>query len=175
MKKITETERLLLRELTPDDAPEFFKLNENPDVIRYTGDLPFTDVKEALAFLQNYREYDRNGYGRWAVMDKASHEFLGWCGLKYHEDTHETDIGFRFFEEHWNKGYASESAAACLQYGFETLHLQKIIGRAMAENIASVKVLQKLGMTFDREFDFDGKRGVIYTIEKQIDEGQSSE
>ncbi|MDR2235516.1 MAG: GNAT family N-acetyltransferase [Chryseobacterium sp.] len=167
MKKITETERLLLRELTPDDAPEFFKLNENPDVIRYTGDLPFADVNEALAFLQNYRDYDRNGYGRWAVMDKAGHEFLGWCGLKYHEDTHETDIGFRFFEEHWNKGYASESAAACLQYGFETLHLQKIIGRAMAENIASVKVLQKLGMTFDREFDFDGKRGVIYTIENK--------
>ena len=168
MKKIAETERLLLRELTPEDAEHFFNLNQNPNVIKYTGDSSFTSAEEARNFLKNYKDYERNGYGRWAVVDKSDHTFLGWCGLKYHEETLETDIGFRFFEEYWNKGYASESAAASLNYGFEKLSLPKIIGRAMAENTASIRVLQKMGMLFDREFDFDGNNGVIYTIENLL-------
>jgi len=168
MKKIAETERLILRELTPEDAEHFFNLNQNPNVIKYTGDSSFTSVEEARNFLKNYKDYERNGYGRWAVVDKSDHTFLGWCGLKYHEETRETDIGFRFFEEYWNKGYASESAAASLNYGFEKLNLPKIIGRAMAENTASIRVLQKMGMLFDREFDFDGNNGVIYTIENLL-------
>lgn len=165
MKRITETERLLLRELTPDDAENFFQLNHNPNVIRYTGDSSFSSVEEAQRFLENYKDYEVSGYGRWAVIDKENHTFLGWCGLKYHKETRETDIGFRFFEEYWNKGYASESAAACLNYGFEKLNLQKIIGRAMAVNTASVKVLQKIGMNLESEFDFEGNKGIIYTIE----------
>ncbi len=165
MKKIAETERLLLRELCSDDADGFFRLNQNPNVIRYTGDSAFTHVEEARDFLENYKDYEKNGCGRWAVINKSDLTFLGWCGLKYHEETGETDLGFRFFEEYWNKGYASESAAACLNYGFEQLNLQKIIGRAMAENTASIRILQKMGMTFTREFDFDGNTGVIYTIE----------
>lgn len=165
MKKIAETERLILRELTPEDAEHFFSLNQNPNVLKYTGDSSFTSVEEARNFLKNYKDYERNGYGRWAVVDKNNYTFLGWCGLKYHEETRETDIGFRFFEEYWNKGYASESAAASLNYGFEKLNLPKIIGRAMIGNTASIRVLQKMGMIFDREFDFDGNNGVIYTIE----------
>lgn len=166
MKKVLETDRLLLRELTVEDADNFYKLNENPNVIRYTGDSPFEDIEEAYAFLQNYKDYEVNGYGRWVVIDQSSHEFLGWCGLKYDRSKDETDIGFRFFEEHWNKGLATESAAACLKYGFEQLNLKKIVGRAMSDNIASIMVLQKLGLTFDKEFDFDGHKGFIYTIQK---------
>lgn len=166
MKKILETDRLLLRELTIEDAYHFYELNTNPNVIQYTGDLPFGNVEEALVFLQNYKDYRENGYGRWAVIDKSNTEFLGWCGLKYDTSKAETDIGFRFFEKNWSRGLATESAAACLKYGFDQLHLKKIVGRAMSENIASIKVLQKLGLTFDKEFDFDGHKGVIYSIEK---------
>ncbi|MBG6234049.1 RimJ/RimL family protein N-acetyltransferase [Pedobacter sp. CAN_A7] len=70
-------------------------------------------------------------------------EFLGWCGLKYDEHLNETDIGFRFFEDYWNKGYATESAKACLTYGFKKLGLKIIVGRAMADNIASIKDIEK--------------------------------
>ncbi|SIQ84918.1 GNAT family N-acetyltransferase [Chryseobacterium sp. RU33C] len=166
VKKILETNRLLLRELTIDDAADFYELNANPRVIHYTGDSAFVNVEEALCFLRNYNDYKVNGYGRWAVISKSDNEFLGWCGLKYTISKNETDIGFRFFEKYWNMGFATESAAACLNYGFDELNLQKIIGRAMSENKASIKVLQKLGLTFEKEFDFSGQKGVIYAIEK---------
>lgn len=166
VKKILETDRFLLRELTVDDAMSFYELNENPKVIQYTGDRSFESVEEALSFLQNYKDYEENGYGRWAVIDKSNNEFLGWCGLKYDPSKEETDLGFRFFEKFWNRGVATESAIACLKYGLDQLKIKKIVGRAMSENIASIKVLQKLGFIFDKEFDFDGHKGVIYTIEK---------
>ncbi|MBB4807754.1 RimJ/RimL family protein N-acetyltransferase [Chryseobacterium defluvii] len=166
MKKILETDRLLLRELTTDDAESFYRLNQNPNVIRYTGDVSFTNIEEAREFLKNYGDYQINGFGRWAVICKQNHQFLGWCGLKYDKNSGETDIGFRFFEEYWNKGLATESAEACIRYGFEELDLKRIIGRAMAENAASIKVLQKIGLSFEKEFDFNGSKGVIYKIEK---------
>lgn len=97
MKPILETERLLLRELNSDDAGDFFNLNENPNVIKYTGDKAFQNIDEAREFLENYQDYRLNGYGRWAVMSKENNEFVGWCGLKYNSSTDETDVGFRFF------------------------------------------------------------------------------
>lgn len=167
MKEILETERLLLRELNPNDAENFYKLNLNLNVIKYTGNSAFKDIDEAQEFLENYQDYKLNGCGRWAVIEKSNNEFLGWCGLKYDKNLDETDIGFRFFEEHWNKGFATESAQACIDYGFENLNLKTIIGRAMSENVASIKVLEKIGLSFDKEFDFDEKnKGVIYKIQK---------
>lgn len=167
MKEILKTERLLLRELNPDDAENFYKLNLNPNVIKYTGNSAFKDIDEAKEFLENYLDYKLNGFGRWAVIEKSNNEFLGWCGLKYDQNLDETDIGFRFSEEHWNKGFATESAKACIDYGFENLNIKTIVGRAMSENVASIKVLEKIGLSFDKEFDFDEKnKGVIYKIEK---------
>jgi len=167
MKAILETHRLLLREFNPGDAGQFYQLNLNPNVIRYTGNTAFKNVEEATLFLENYQDYKQNGYGRWAVLDKSNDEFLGWCGLKYDKNLDETDIGFRFFETHWGKGYATESAKACMAYGFEKLHLETIIGRAMTENVASIKVLEKIGLAFDKEFDFDKQnKGVIYKMDR---------
>lgn len=165
MKEILKTERLILRELNPNDAENFYKLNLNPNVIKYTGNSAFKDINEAKNFLENYQDYKLNGFGRWAVIEKSTNEFLGWCGLKYDKNLDETDIGFRFFEEHWNKGFATESAKACIDFGFENLNLKSIVGRAMSENIASIKVLEKIGLKFERTFDFDQiNKGVIYKI-----------
>ena len=165
MKHILETDRLVLREFSIEDAENFYQLNLNPNVIKYTGDKAFESISLAENFLINYIDYKTNGFGRWAVINKANGEFLGWCGLKYAKELNQTDIGFRFFEKHWNKGFATESAEACINYGFEKLNLKTIVGRAMAENIASIKVLEKLGMKYEREFDFDEHKGLIYRIE----------
>src|SRR5690606_7313539 len=100
----------------------------------------------------------------WAVINKETGEFLGWCGLKL--DGNETDIGFRFFEKFWNKGYATESAKACLDYGFNDLRLNEIIGRAMKENTASIKVLEKIGLKYEKEMDCALHPGVLYRITK---------
>ncbi|WP_319590431.1 GNAT family N-acetyltransferase [uncultured Draconibacterium sp.] len=166
MKKILETDRLILRELNSGDAEDFYRLNINPNVIKYTGNSAFQSVEEAKEFLENYKDYKLNGYGRWAVITKKKNEFIGWCGLKFGEMENETDIGFRFFEEVWDKGYATESAKACLNYGFEKLKLKRIIGRAMKENMGSIRVLEKIGLEYEQDTDFDGKSAVIYKIEK---------
>ena len=165
MKEILKTERLLLRELNLDDAEKFYRLNLNPNVIKYTGNSAFKDIDEAKEFLKNYQDYKLNGFGRWTVIEKSTNKVLGWCGLKYDQNLDETDIGFRFFEEYWNKGFATESAKASINYGFETLKLKTIVGRAMSENLASIKVLEKIGLSFEKEFYFDKQyKGVIYKI-----------
>lgn len=168
MKTILETDRLLLREFEVSDAKNFYELNLNPNVIKYTGNKAFKDINEAKNFLENYSDYQRNGFGRWAVINKSDHEFLGWCGLKYDGKLNKTDIGFRFFEHFWNLGFATESAKACIDYGFVKLNLKTIVGRAMKENSASVKVLEKIGLQHVRDFDFNGHDGVIYSIENKI-------
>lgn len=164
MKHILETSRLVLRELNLGDAKDFYALNSNPKVIRYTGDSAFKNIGEAKQFLENYQDYKLNGYGRWAVILKETNQFIGWCGLKFDND--ETDIGFRFFEQEWNKGYATESALACLNYGFKELQLKCVIGRAMKTNIWSIRVLEKIGLEYDRDIEFDGCEAVLYRIEK---------
>lgn len=168
MKTILETHRLLLREFNICDAERFYELNLNPNVIKYTGNSAFKDIREAKTFLENYSDYKRNRFGRWAVIHKSTQEFIGWCGLKYDVKFDETDIGFRFFEHFWNKGFATESAKACIAYGFEKLNLKTIVGRAMKDNLASIKVLEKIGLQYERNFDFDGHEGVIYSIKNKI-------
>ena len=164
MNPILQTDRLVLRELNVNDSKSFYELNQNQNVIKYTGDTSFENITEAENFLRNYNDYEMNGFGRWAVIDKSSGEFLGWCGLKYVREIDETDIGFRFFEKYWNRGFATESAMACLKYGFEKLNLKTVFGRAMAENTASIKVLEKIGMKYEKEFDFVKHKGLIYRI-----------
>ncbi|MCK0132605.1 GNAT family N-acetyltransferase [Flavobacteriaceae bacterium F08102] len=162
MKKIIETGQLYLRELTTDDATYFYRLNLDTAVLKYTGDTPFVDVHSATLFLEHYDHYQKYGIGRWAVIRKSDEAFLGWCGLKYSEELNEYDIGFRFFKKYWNKGYATEAAKACVVYGLETLKLPEIVGRVMKENKASIRVLEKIGLAYDRDFDFDGSKGVLY-------------
>lgn len=159
---VLETSRLFLREITADDAQNAYELNLDPEVIRYTGDKAFTSIEEAGNFLKAYDHYTKYGFGRWAVIHKDSQEFLGWCGLKYTIDLDEYDIGFRFFKKHWNKGYATESAKASLEFGFTTFKMKTIVGRAMHENIGSIKVLKKIGLEYWKENECGGEPGVVY-------------
>jgi RimJ/RimL family protein N-acetyltransferase len=147
---ITQSPRLYLRQLTPQDAENFYRLNLDHHVMRYTGDVPFSTVEAAQTFLAHYDQYKKYGYGRWAVIRQSDDAFLGWCRLKYAPELEETDIGFRFFREFWNQGYATEAANLCLKLGFEQFGLKRIVGRAMSENVASIKVLEKIGLkTFE--------------------------
>ena len=166
MKKILETNRLLLREFELNDKHSFFELNEDNDVIKYTGDKAFDSVQLAGKFLKTYTHYQQYGYGRWAVILKDDNTFAGWCGLKFTPATNEVDLGYRFFKKYWNKGYATEAAIACIHYGFNQLQLKKIIGRVVNENVASIKVLINAGMKFEKEIDFDGRKGSCYAISK---------
>ena len=164
MKEIEniETERTIMRKLTKEDAENFYALNLDEEILKFTGDQPFENLQTAKNFLINYEQYEKYGVGRLAVIDKKTLKFLGWCGLKYSIDKNEYDIGFRFFKEFWNKGFATETAKKCLDIGFGELKIEKIVGRAMKKNFGSTKVLEKIGMKFKENFDFEGQEGVIY-------------
>jgi [ribosomal protein S5]-alanine N-acetyltransferase len=164
---ILETERLILREHSLEDAPFFFELNSNYHVVKYTGDSSFKMIEEAETIVRYVmNQYKENGYARWLVELKGTKAPIGWCGLKYHSDTKETDIGYRFLESAWGKGYATESAKACIDYGFKHFNLKRIIGDAMKENTASINVFKKIGMNYLKDSLLDGIESVIYEIKK---------
>jgi len=164
MKTILETKRLYLRAFIKGDGFFFYHLNNDPDVIKYTGNTSFSSLNEANFFIEKYDDYKRNGYGRWAVCLKESHEFIGWCGLKKEKETDDVDLGFRFFKKHWGKGYATEAALACIKYGFLELNLSEIIGRAHVDNKASIEVLKKCNLKFNKTFLYENKPTALYTL-----------
>lgn len=87
--------------------------------------------------------------------------------MKFHPETKEVDVGFRIFEEFWNQGIATETAKASVDYGFNSLNLNEIIGRAMKDNHASIMVLKKCGLVFSKEIELDGRPAVQYVITKK--------
>jgi [ribosomal protein S5]-alanine N-acetyltransferase len=165
MNVILETERLLLRTFTPEDAPLIYNLNLDPEVIRYTLD-PIKDIKHAREVLEKIilPQYALYNHGRWAVITKKDKEFIGWSGLKARPELNEIDLGYRFIKSAWGKGYATESAYACIKYGFEKLNLPRIIGRALPGNLASMRVLEKCGMKYVGEQTVEGLLHETYEI-----------
>lgn len=164
MKKIFETERLLLRELEGYDREAMFELNRDPEVVRYVGVDAMVDIAEAGHYVKVGRQrYAEDGCGRWAVVLKATNEMIGWSGLRPVEDFGGCiDLGYRYMKKHWGKGYASEAAAACLDYGFKELNMGRIDAHCMVENKASERVMQKIGMTFEGEYELGTKKVVRY-------------
>ena len=146
------TDRLVLRRFTLDDAAQYLPLVAMPEIIRYTADRPLQSVREAAALLASHpiRDYERFGYGRMACIEKSSGRLVGFSGLKFLEDMDETDIGYRFLPDCWGKGYATESAAAIMARQPARLGLSRIIGLVEPENTGSVRVLEKLGMRFEK-------------------------
>lgn len=158
------TERLFLRPFSSEDAKDIFELNSDLEVMKYTGDQPFGSITEARKFILSYNHYEKWNRGRLSVFLKESHTFIGWCGLKFHVETGETDLGYRFRKEFWGKGYGTEAAGICIKDGFSRLHLQRIYAEAYSENIGSIRIMEKIGMNFHEETLLKGEPGVIYEI-----------
>ena len=95
-----------------------------------------------------------------------SGEFLGWCGLKYDEELDEYDLGFCFLKKHWGKGYATEASELCIKLGFEKFKMPEIVGRVMSENVASIKVLEKLGRKSKESRMNNGVEWLILNVKK---------
>jgi [ribosomal protein S5]-alanine N-acetyltransferase len=165
MDVVFGTDRLLLRRFVEDDAPLLYELNLDPDVIRYTHD-PMTNVEHAKKVLKEVilPQYVLYGHGRWAVHLRSNLEFIGWCGLKYLSETNEVDLGYRFMKKFWGNGYATEAALACIEYGFTRLNLQRIVGRALPGNLASIKVLEKCAMKYLHEEVMHGYLHKTYQV-----------
>lgn len=165
MKEIVQTERLLLRQFGMQEAHLLMDLNDE-DVLRFTGDKPFTSLEEAEDALDNIilPQYKLYGHGRWAVFVKETGIFTGWCGLKYLPAKDEIDLGYRLLKKYRGRGYATEAAKASLDYGFNQLKIKTITARAVKANVASINVIKKIGMNFKAESDHHGKPSVIYEL-----------
>jgi len=161
----SETERLELRRFSLGDAPGFFSLNEDPEVIRYTGDVAFADENEARNFILDYNHYSLHGYGRWSIFIKETGEYVGFCGLNYSLEKNEVDLGFRIRRAHWGSGIATEAGRESLRLGFERYGLKKIVGQAMNANLASRRVLEKLKMIETSQFEEGGHIWIQYEID----------
>jgi len=169
MRTSLETERLLLRELLPTDDVGMFELDSNPQVHIYLGNKPVTSIEQVREAIANIRQqYLENGIGRWAVILKETNEFIGWSGLKLEKNVngYQTfyDLGYRFIQKHWGKGYAYETAKAFVDFGFNNMKLEKINAYADFDNLASRRVLEKVGMHFVNAFDDEGTQEAWYEI-----------
>lgn len=169
MSKYIETDRLLLRELFPSDDLGMFELDSNPEVHKYLGNNPVTDIEQSREAIAHIREqYLTRGIGRWAVILKETNEFIGWSGIKLEKDVNGHDffydLGYRFIQKHWGKGYAIEAANAFVNYGFNKLKLDTICAYADAGNKASRNVLEKAGLHYINTFEYEGEEEVWYEI-----------
>lgn len=154
---LLETERLTLRWFTLDDLDDYYRLGASTEVTRYTGDQPFADREEARRVLlaAPLRDYELYGYGRLACFEKGSGRLIGFNGLKYLPELDEVDIGYRFFQDCWGKGYATESSRAVMKWGYEALGLERIVAIVDPDNRASVRVIEKLGLVFEKKIQLD--------------------
>lgn len=145
---VIETARLRLRLFRPDDLDDLAAMLRDPLVVRYVGDGKPADREVAEKALTSVIDHwRRHGFGRWAVEDKETHQFLGYGGLRSLLGTPE--VVYHFATSHWGKGYATEVAHASLRFGFEEHRFERIVAIAKPENAASIHVMEKLGMQYE--------------------------
>jgi len=153
-----ETERLILRNILPEDVDGMFELDSDPEVHKYLGNKPFTTKSQSEVNIKEIiKQYENYGIGRWAMVNKQTNEFMGWSGLKFNTITlngHSNfyDVGYRIIKRFWGKGYATESSIAALDYGFNTLNLDTIYGITEKDNQASHQILLKIGLKYIEDF-----------------------
>jgi len=153
MKKILETERLFLREFSVDDAEFILNLLNTPGWLKYIGDKNVRTPEDAVSYLENgpIKSYKENGFGLWMTLLKNSNIPVGMCGLINRETLEDIDIGFALLPEYLNLGYGYEIAHATMDYANNTLGIKKIVAITNSNNIPSIKLLNKLGLQFEKK------------------------
>lgn len=150
--RILETKRLVIRHLTEADADFVLELLNEPSFIRNIADRGIRTIADARTYIQNVpvASYIQNGFGMFAVELKEIGIPIGMCGLIHRDILPDVDIGYALLERYWNQGYASEAAAAVLDYGYKVIGLKRIVAITALDNDASAKVLERIGFQFDR-------------------------
>ncbi len=146
------TERLLLRQPTTEDAAFLLGLLNEPSFLRFVGDRGVRSEEQAREYLRQgaMASFENNGFGFFVVERREDRAVIGICGLVDRPGLDDVDIGFALLPEHWRKGYAYEAAAAVLEHARSTLELQRIVAITAETNEASIGLLEKLGLHFER-------------------------
>lgn len=155
-----KTSRLILREATHDDAAFILELLNQPDWIEYIGDRNIGDLASAAVYINErlISAYHANGFGLYMVDLAKTGTTIGLCGLVKRQSLPDPDIGFAFLKEWQGKGFAREAAEATLEYAYHELGLERVVGFTLPENNRSIRLLESLGMVFDRTVFVDGDR-----------------
>jgi len=150
--KVLETDRLVLRRLTIDDAPFILELLNDAAFMRYIGDKGVRTLDDARNYIVNgpMASYEQFGFGLYATELKQPRVPIGICGVLKRDTLPDPDIGFAFLSDYRNQGYAFEAAAATMQHARETLGLDRVLAITTPDNEGSAKLLNKIGMRFDR-------------------------
>jgi [ribosomal protein S5]-alanine N-acetyltransferase len=150
--KVIETERLILRYLSQDDAEFMLELLNDPSFIQNIGDRKIRSLDGAKVYIKNgpVASYAQHGFGLYLVELKETGESIGICGLIKRDVLDDVDIGYAFLPRYWSKGYAIESALAVKQYARDVVGLKRIVGITDPRNAGSIRVLEKLGMTYQK-------------------------
>jgi len=152
MTTVLETERLTLRRLSPGDAEFIVDLLNQPSFLRYIGDKEVRTNEDALRYIETgpVASYERFGFGLYLVELKESGASIGMCGLLKRDSLEDVDVGFAFLPQYWSQGLAFEAASAVMNYGREALGLRRIVAITSLDNTASIRLLEKLGLRFER-------------------------
>ena len=149
---VLQTRRLVLRELSLDDAPFILELVNEPAFIRFIGDKGVRDIASAQDYITKgpLASYARHGYGLWLVQKMDSQESIGICGLVKRDTLLDVDIGYAFLARFRSQGYAFESACAVKDYAIHRMGFKRLLGVTDQDNLMSIKVLEKIGLKYER-------------------------
>ncbi|WP_242923565.1 GNAT family N-acetyltransferase [Pontibacter liquoris] len=164
MKHILETERLWLREFNLGDKEFVIALLNSPGWLQFIGDRNVKTDEQAAHYLENgpLKSYRENGYGLYLVEQKADNCAIGMCGIINRNYLDSPDIGFAFLPDFNGKGYAFEIASATMVYAKDTLHLPKIAAITVSENARSIRLIEKIGLTFSKPIHLPGSTEVVW-------------
>ncbi len=149
---VIETDRLILRHLTTEDAPFILTLMNEPSWLQFIGDNGVRTIEDACNYIVSgpVAMYARVGFGLYLTALKEDHTSIGICGLIKRDSLDDVDIGFAFLPQFWSQGYAYESASAVMAYGRQVLGLRCIVAVTSQDNERSAHLLEKLGLHFER-------------------------
>ncbi|HKP37059.1 MAG TPA: GNAT family N-acetyltransferase [Pyrinomonadaceae bacterium] len=161
--KVLETERLVLKHLSIEDAAFILRLLNEPSFIQYIGDKKVRTLDDARQYIENgpRKSYEENGFGLNKVELKSTGEPMGISGLVKRDTLPEPDIGFAFLPEYWNQGYAIESARAVMDHARNVLGITRVVAITSPENDASARLLEKIGLRFQRLIKFTDESAEI--------------
>ena len=161
---VMTTERLNLRKMTSDDVQNLMMIFSDQEAMKYYPSTMNED--ETLGWInRTLSNYEKLGVGFWIVDDKTTGKFLGQCGIipQEYDGVDVMEIAYLFVRQEWGKGYATESAKACKEYGFQSMGLHKMYSFIDANNIASVRVAERNGMNIEKTITKWGKDVLVYS------------
>jgi ribosomal-protein-alanine N-acetyltransferase len=164
---VIETVRLVLRPLESGDLDDYAAMYSDPEVMRFLGGVA-TRTEAAQRLDRRMRDYERQGYGVMAVLERETAAFVGRCGLTHWEieGVDELEIGYAFARSAWGKGYATEAATAVRDYGLDALGVRRLVSLVAPENVRSAAVARKLGMSHERDVEFHGGLHRLYALNR---------